>query len=586
MRTTIVGARNRIEKPWHITVRESHELTISLLDLPLAAGTRPAWTPTGFRLSLQWGDTWPSEGARILHNMQWPATADNQPITVILENVTLHPRRESDTEAVVDTFGQRLHAEWPTKIHDAAHFAAVKSEEDAWLSATPPPPQRSRYGGWTGGPNLPANGFFQVVENQGRWWYVDPEGYPFWSIGTTGIRVSDTTQLEDRESLFDDLPRVKSRGCHFMTPIGSPANDGRGKEVVSFYLLNCLKKFGNLENWRDHVVRRFQVVGFNTAGNWSDELIMAQREVPHTRALETRLGAHRVGSLPDVFDPEWSQLLDDYFAKILPAQRDNPWLVGYFVDNEMGWGGAGRVPLTLPEEAPCRQELIRFATEYFNDDLAAAVTQLSLSDTVNSWSALLTELGQQAKPQQTALMQAYAGHFAERYFSTVASLLKRHDPNHLYLGCRFVRRVAPAPICAAAGRHCDVVTVNCYDLLPRPEEFSRWHALTGRPIQIGEHHLPLRSERQLPPLYPAFTADEREQCYEDFVRTWAEQPYSVGCHWFQHTDQNATGRPSNGENQTVGFVDITDQPHPELIAAAMRATREMYAWHHSAPTGD
>ena len=178
-------------------------------------------------------------------------------------------------------------------------------------------------------------------------------------------------------------------------------------------------------------------------------------------------------------------------------------------------------------------------------------------------------------------MQGFAGHYAEVYFRTVRDTLKRHDPNHLYLGCRFVRRMPAPAICAAAGRYSDVVTVNCYDLLPRPEEFSAWHAATGRPIQIGEHHLPLRSERQLPPLYPAFTAEEREQCYEAFVRTWAEQPYSLGCHWFQHADQNATGRPCDGENQTVGFVDITDQPHPELIAAAMRATRAMYDWHQN-----
>lgn len=100
------------------------------------------------------------------------------------------------------------------------------------------------------------------------------------------------------------------------------------------------------------------------------------------------------------------------------------------------------------------------------------------------------------------------------------------------------------------------------------------------PTKIGKH--PLRSERQLPPLYPAFTADERRQDYERFLRYWAEQPWSLGAHWFQHADQNATGRPLDGENQTVGFVDIVDRPHPDLVAAAMAATRVMYPLHAQA----
>lgn len=88
----------------------------------------------------------------------------------------------------------------------------------------------------------------------------------------------------------------------------------------------------------------------------------------------------------------------------------------------------------------------------------------------------------------------------------------------------------------------------------------------------------------MPPIYPAFTAEERKDCYLDFLQRWAEFPYSVGAHWFQHTDQNCTGRPVDGENQTVGLVDITDSPHPELVEAAIHATRNMYKWHGAGST--
>ena len=76
----IVGTRNRIEQSWDLRNTEVTSLSISLNDLPLSAGTRPSWTPTGIRLSVQWGDTWPSEGACILQGMPWAGTENNAPI--------------------------------------------------------------------------------------------------------------------------------------------------------------------------------------------------------------------------------------------------------------------------------------------------------------------------------------------------------------------------------------------------------------------------------------------------------------------------------------------------------------------------
>ena len=486
---------------------------------------------------------------------------------------------------MVDEFGQRLRGSWPTKVTNDEHFAAVKAEEEAWLAKTPAPVDQDRFGGWANGPQLEATGFFRVTEYQGRWWYVNPDGHLFWSVGTTGIRISDTTQLEDRKELFSILPERTGPYADFYTPpIASPANDGRGKEVVSFYLLNVMRKYGSLEAWRDRVIQRFKTVGYNTFGNWSDHLMMDQREVPHTRALSSKVGSPGIGNgkMPDVFDPSWETKLAEHFAEMAAPNRDNPWLLGYFVDNEMGWGGIRRQVLNSSAESAARKAFRQFIEDYFKGDLATACKEMNLS--ANSF-AELAACGEEDIPKganEPQVLHAFGDHYAEIYFSTVARLLKQADPNHLYLGCRFVRRPPADSICAIAGKHCDVVTVNCYSLLPSREEFGHWHRTTGKPIQIGEHHLPLRSGRQLQPLYPAFTSEERRECYEQFLNQWLDQPYSLGAHWFQHADQNATGRPCDGENQTVGFVDIVDRPHPELVEAAMAATRGMYERHAKA----
>jgi hypothetical protein len=57
-------------------------------------------------------------------------------------------------------------------------------------------------------------------------------------------------------------------------------------------------------------------------------------------------------------------------------------------------------------------------------------------------------------------LAAFTRRFAEAYFRTVAEALRRHDPDHLYLGSRFAWRTREAV--AACAHWCDVVSFNLY----------------------------------------------------------------------------------------------------------------------------
>jgi agarase len=149
----------------------------------------------------------------------------------------------------------------------------------------------------------------------------------------------------------------------------------------------------------------------------------------------------------------------------------------------------------------------------------------------------------------------------------------------MYLGARFTKFPLPEHILEQAGDYCDVVTVNVYDLIPDRERMQTWYDRVGRPILIGEHHLPLTSERHLPPHWPRFTHAERNKYYKAYVRNWAKMPFSVGCHWYQFADQHITGRASDGENQTIGLVDIVDQPYQPLVNAIHTSAKNIYEWH-------
>ena len=57
-------------------------------------------------------------------------------------------------------------------------------------------------------------------------------------------------------------------------------------------------------------------------------------------------------------------------------------------------------------------------------------------------------------------MGAFVHAFARHYFTVVRDTLKKYDPNHLYLGCRFAGYTPEAV--RAAAEVCDVVSFNVY----------------------------------------------------------------------------------------------------------------------------
>jgi hypothetical protein len=40
----------------------------------------------------------------------------------------------------------------------------------------------------------------------------------------------------------------------------------------------------------------------------------------------------------DTFDPRFPEVVDQRVRAFASARRDDPWIIGYFVDNELPWG--------------------------------------------------------------------------------------------------------------------------------------------------------------------------------------------------------------------------------------------------------
>lgn len=558
----LIGVRGVLSDSLTLSGGKTGELSFELFELPLLSSGTDMYRPLSLRLEVK--------------PRRAPAVLELAELALLLADWDTPP-------PVADRFGQRIRGSRPDKITDKTELRAAAQREREALAGQKLFPGRDTYGGRLEGPRFEATGFFRLERGPTRnglthWWLVTPEGHPFWSLGVTGVRYnfgSEVTSYRGREYIFEALP--------LQTDKYREAYTGEG---VSFYAWNILRKWDSLPAWRNIISHRLAGWGLNTLGSWSEETVLDTTFMPHTRFLRSnndttlRLGDSRI---IDAFDSRWTEHLDTAFAKI-SSYKDDPRLLGYFVDNEQPWQR-----LNLLENAPSGGALRQWWGEYLRQKYkTVARLNRTWRSNLPSWKTARALTGPPAGASETFAVDVIAleREYAERYFRTIAAALKKHDPNHLYLGCRFTKRVKPDHIVAAAGKYCDIISVNNYSLYPTRERMERWHRLSGgRPILIGEHHLPLRSERQVAPRWRNFTEEERYRYYLLYVRSWAQMPFAVGSHWYQLVDQPITGRGMDGENQTVGLLDITDRPHRELVRAIGEASRQMYEWHAEGEEG-
>lgn len=544
----IIGGRNCLNYPVSRSSDKQQTITLSLADLPLTAAGKNEFEPNYIRFELTGK---PSDQITV-HQIQLVAAKDTTPVPV------------------ADSFGQRIRGQWEGKILNEEQLKTNYVQEQKRLDETSSISERDHIGG-LGGEQFEATGFFRVQQVKGVWWFITPEGHRFWSLGVTGIRskneATDVTLTKGREYLFEYLPPKE----------GPYAAAWGASDKVSFYYLNLLRKYGNIDVWRQTVYQRLHKWGLNTIGNWSEDRIILHSPVPFTLSYRTNLSKFSIGKgLSDVFHPGWVQYVDSVLTAAA-RYKNNPLLLGYFIDNEQGWGEMKLLDL-LPDHAYSRVEWVKMLQQRYQ-----VIEQLNKAweSKFIDWNEIekmtMNQIAPYPKAQADLIM--FEEHFAGQYFKTIAKTLKKYDPNHLYLGCRFTRVLKPKHLLRQAGKYADVITVNVYSLVPIKADMEQWHQLTGRPLLIGEHHLPLSSERQLPPKYRCFSEDERRQWYPEYVKTWAEMPFSLGCHWYQFADQHITGRSTDGENQTVGLVDITDTPYRHMIESVRRAAENIYSWH-------
>ncbi|MGD0459576.1 MAG: beta-agarase [Terriglobia bacterium] len=365
--------------------------------------------------------------------------------------------------------------------------------------AQPVSAQYDTYGGWTKIKGQKA-GFFHAERIGGRWWLVTPKGNVFFSKGVCNINAN---------------PESKSAPP-------PPADTSK---------------------WAAETARLLKGWNFNTAGAWSVELMSSQGLV-YTPVLDIAAGERGElwlkGGIPDYFSPEFRQAADRAAARGCQPRANDPWLLGYFTDNELRWGADWRSKesllqtyLKMPPTAPGYQKAIEFLK-------ARGHTPQNLDE-----------------DDQSSFLEITAGEYAR----IAREAIRRYDPNHLILGCRFAGYASEAVLRGMAP-YFDVISYNNYSPDAPVEKLRQIFDLTGKPTMITEFSFKAM-DSGLPntkgAAKPVATQRDRAEGFTRYVEALAGLPSCVGYHWFEYRDEPAEGR-FDGENSNYGLVKIDLTP--------------------------
>lgn len=474
----------------------------------------------------------------------------------------------------VDQFGQHLHGTWPGKISVDAQFAEAIATENRWFDEHPPPAEWNEYGGWKDGPTLKATGHFRTEKTDGKWWLVDPNGKLYFSHAPAAVGKTMTTRIRGRERYFVEPPTLVE---------------------YSFDAANLKRKFG--ETWREDYdresLRRLPRWGYNSMGAWTSETLYGNRRIPYTimigstadcASIETPTGYKRC--FRDVFDPSFDALVDERAASVA-RYNDDPYAIGFFLDNEMGWPYSQPIVFGVvnsPADQASKQRLIEMLKKQYR---LIGNLNSAWATAYESWDAFADsqrfKYTRPATPAMQADFNRFIELFADKYFSTVKAALQKHVPNKLYLGCRFLGGIKTKEVIAAAARHTDAVSFNLYFL---PHEIAKFRLPAGldAPVIISEWHFGTSDERMFDPgirRVQVKTRQERAESYKAYMKGALGNPQIVGAHWFRYANHPLTGRGTDGANAHNGLVDVTDTPYRDTVEAARESGFNLYSYRYN-----
>ena len=385
---------------------------------------------------------------------------------------------------------------------------------DDYTYVADPEEQLDIYGGYMGLGKLgEATGFFTTKFVDGRWWIIDPLGYPFFRTAVNTINASNAME----------------------------------------------KRFATRDIWAQYTCDRLHELGFNSMGAWSahadllaaNDPLVGTANIGVLRAYCTKYElidpnapiTQVEGQVLPMLNPDFEAYATDYITKYVAPYADNPYVLGWMSDNEM----------------PCKDEMLakylvsnqskkyNYAYEYA---LAWTFVYMETKDLNMTTSRLTPEL------KTNFRMMAY-----DRYFALINEILDEADPNHLYIGARLLEAFYnDENMMKVLGYHCDIITLNYYHrTYPFTEEVLGIAKWSGKPFMFTEWYAKgmdaCTPETGLSNTsgagWTVRTQEDRGIFYECFTLKLLESKYCVGYDWFSYVDNDPKSDSADASNTSA-----------------------------------
>jgi glyoxylase-like metal-dependent hydrolase (beta-lactamase superfamily II) len=418
-----------------------------------------------------------------------------------------------------------------------------------------------------------AEGFYRLVRDGDTWWFVDPDGRRFVSIGINHIEpvliVADGNREAFRARYGDDLVGPGGFG------------DPNGKAAAG-WLADSMKL---VRSW-----------GFNTLGVHNP---IPQHEMPHVAkfrpaAIDGWAGLER--EYMDPFDPStrdhvetearaWCRenagdrsILGVSFND-MPVMGSNPRSIHPWVAHIMGLG----------RDAPGKKRWVELLEQRYGEVAGAADVYAVRA---GSWDEFLGTTVWPTPMRPWKAMQdadAFLALVVDEWYGLVTSSLRACDPNHLVFGDKFdAAGDMPPWLDPLIGKHFDLAFIQWYEYADRQiPRLAELHGVTGEPVLMGDSSFSAPNENiPNPKGVHLGSQEEVGLVYAEYLESVMAQPYVVGWHHCGFIE----GSPDLERFHPYfaiqpGLLRPDGTPYEDTVARVTEANRRAFSWHAS-PTVD
>ena len=261
-----------------------------------------------------------------------------------------------------------------------------------------------------------------------------------------------------------------------------------------------------------------------------------------------------------VFDPDFEGYAKGWAEKYI-VYSDEARLIGYTSDNEL----------------PMNEDML---------DRSLSVNHLELVNVYTyacAWTWLVNITGKEAPTYADItyeLRDLYRGFVWDRYYNVVANAVKEVDPEHMYMGTRFLTTANTSEwVYRFSAQYLDCMTINWYkDWEPSAEALKGIARNGDMPFVVTEFYTKAGDSglgNTSGAGWYVATQDDRADFYDTFVLRMLESPNCVGWQWFQYMDNDpnsGTGDQSSiDSNKGIFASDLTEYT---VLTDRMKALNE------------